>query len=135
MNPALRAASLLPIALTSLAAAAAAQESRPNVVVMLVDNHGWGELGCYGGGVLRGAETPRLDALATEGMRLLNFCPPHENTYRVAFVVHAPDRLSPTQGDRHVRPPEAGPLPAQAPPCPGALATAPESCTGRARGG
>ena len=40
---------------------------------MLVDNLGWGELGVYGDGMLRGAETPRLDALAAEGTRLLNF--------------------------------------------------------------
>ena len=46
---------------------------KPNVVIMLVDNLGWGELGVYGGGVLRGAETPRLDKLASEGMRFLNF--------------------------------------------------------------
>ena len=46
---------------------------RPNVVVMMVDNLGWGELGVYGGGELRGAPTPRLDRLAEEGMRLQNF--------------------------------------------------------------
>jgi arylsulfatase len=46
---------------------------KPNVVLMMVDNLGWGEIGSYGGGVLRGAETPRLDALAEEGMKLLNF--------------------------------------------------------------
>jgi arylsulfatase len=40
---------------------------------MMVDNLGWGEIGTYGGGVLRGAETPRLDALAEEGLKLLNF--------------------------------------------------------------
>ncbi|MDJ0847171.1 MAG: arylsulfatase [Myxococcota bacterium] len=45
----------------------------PNVVVMMVDNTGWGELGVYGGGMLRGAPTPRLDELASEGMQLLNF--------------------------------------------------------------
>ena len=50
-----------------------AQSDKPNVVVMMVDNHGWGELGCYGGGILRGAPTPRLDQFAKEGMRLLNF--------------------------------------------------------------
>ena len=47
--------------------------SKPNIVLILADNLGWGELGCYGGGVLRGAPTPRLDALAAEGMRLTNF--------------------------------------------------------------
>lgn len=49
-----------------------AQKS-PNIVLILADNLGWGELGCYGGGVLRGAPTPRIDALATEGLRFLNF--------------------------------------------------------------
>jgi arylsulfatase len=45
----------------------------PNVVLILADNLGWGELGCYGGGVLRGAPTPRIDRLASEGLRFLNF--------------------------------------------------------------
>ena len=45
----------------------------PNIVFVLADNLGWGELGCYGGGVLRGAPTPRIDALAAEGLRLTNF--------------------------------------------------------------
>lgn len=53
--------------------AVAAEPTKPNVVIMVMDNLGWGEIGCYGGGILRGAETPRLDKLATEGMRLLNF--------------------------------------------------------------
>jgi arylsulfatase A-like enzyme len=46
---------------------------QPNIVLILADNLGWGELGCYGGGALRGAPTPRIDALAGEGMRFLNF--------------------------------------------------------------
>ena len=45
----------------------------PNIVLILADNLGWGELGCYGGGALRGAPTPRIDRLASEGMRFLNF--------------------------------------------------------------
>ena len=45
----------------------------PNIVLILADNLGWGELGCYGGGVLRGAPTLRIDRLASEGLRLLNF--------------------------------------------------------------
>ena len=40
---------------------------------MLADNLGYGELGVYGGGILRGAPTPRIDRLAAEGTRLLNF--------------------------------------------------------------
>src|SRR3954447_1538798 len=50
-----------------------AANPRPNIVLMLTDNVGYGELGVYGGGILRGAATPRIDKLATEGMRLLNF--------------------------------------------------------------
>ena len=46
---------------------------KPNIVFMLVDNLGYGELGVYGGGILRGAPTPRIDKLASQGMRLLNF--------------------------------------------------------------
>jgi arylsulfatase A-like enzyme len=46
---------------------------QPNIVLVLADNLGWGELGCYGGGALRGAPTPRIDALAQAGMRFLNF--------------------------------------------------------------
>ena len=47
--------------------------STPNIVLILADNLGWGELGCYGGGALRGAPTPRIDALAAEGLKFLNF--------------------------------------------------------------
>jgi arylsulfatase A-like enzyme len=46
---------------------------RPHIVLVLADNLGWGELGCYGGGALRGAPTPRIDALAQQGLRCLNF--------------------------------------------------------------
>jgi arylsulfatase len=52
---------------------AARHAGKPNVVVMMVDNLGWGELGVYGGGELRGAATPRLDKLASEGLLLQNF--------------------------------------------------------------
>ena len=57
----------------TMTVARAADAKKPNIVFMLMDNLGYGELGCYGGGILRGAPTPRIDKLATEGMRLLNF--------------------------------------------------------------
>ena len=47
--------------------------SPPNIVLILADNLGWGELGCYGGGALRGAPTPRIDHLASQGLLLQNF--------------------------------------------------------------
>lgn len=46
---------------------------QPNIVLIVADNLGWGELGCYGGGALRGAPTPRIDALAEQGLLLQNF--------------------------------------------------------------
>jgi arylsulfatase len=46
---------------------------KPNIVLILMDNFGYGELGVYGGGVLRGAPTPNIDQLASEGVRLLNY--------------------------------------------------------------
>jgi len=69
---------LLALALCSgraYAQAAANQTTgnKPNIVFILVDNLGYGELGIYGGGILRGAPTPRIDKLASEGTRLLNF--------------------------------------------------------------
>ena len=67
---ALRSVSNVPVA---IAPSAAQQPKKPNIVFMLMDNLGYGELGVYGGGILRGAPTPRIDTLASEGMRLLNF--------------------------------------------------------------
>jgi arylsulfatase len=52
---------------------AVARADKPNFVFILADNLGYGELGCYGGGLLRGAPTPIIDRLAREGLRLLNF--------------------------------------------------------------
>lgn len=45
---------------------------RPNIVMIMTDDVGWGDLGCYGGGPMRGAPTPYLDRLAAEGMRFAN---------------------------------------------------------------
>jgi arylsulfatase len=50
-----------------------AETGRPNIVFILTDNLGYGEVGAYGGGVTRGAPTPHIDSLAREGMRFLNF--------------------------------------------------------------
>ena len=50
------------------AVAATADEPRraPNIVFLIADDLGVGELGCYGQKIIR---TPRLDALAEQGMR------------------------------------------------------------------
>jgi hypothetical protein len=49
-----------------LAIDAQPQASKPNIVFILMDNLGYGEPGVYGGGVTRGAATPRIDRLASE---------------------------------------------------------------------
>ncbi|MBN1444412.1 MAG: arylsulfatase, partial [Planctomycetes bacterium] len=41
----------------------------PNIVLILSDDMGWSDIGCYGGEV----ETPNLDRLAAEGMRFTQF--------------------------------------------------------------
>ena len=53
-----------------LAVAAPGSDSKPNIVLVLMDNFGYGEVGVYGGGVLRGAATPNIDSIAAEGFQL-----------------------------------------------------------------
>lgn len=64
--------SCLLIVLLCLAQGAMAQQ-KPNIVLVFLDNFGWGEPGFNGGGIIRGAATPRLDQIAAEGLRLTNF--------------------------------------------------------------
>ena len=56
-----------------MAALAARTGRRPNLLVILMDDVGWGDFGCYGGGVMAGAPTPNIDRLAREGL-LLTSC-------------------------------------------------------------
>lgn len=61
-------------ALVLIGGAAEAQTAeKPNIVVIMTDDVGWGDLGSYGGGVMRGAPTPNLDQMADEGMRFVNY--------------------------------------------------------------
>jgi arylsulfatase A-like enzyme len=49
--------------------ASAAPAERPNIVVILVDDMGFSDLGCYGSEI----PTPHIDALAAEGLRFTQF--------------------------------------------------------------
>ncbi|MFN0121104.1 MAG: sulfatase [Blastocatellia bacterium] len=53
-----------------LTLSAAAQSARPNIVFVLVDDMGYGDLGCYGS---RDIRTPNIDRLAREGVRFTDF--------------------------------------------------------------
>ncbi len=44
---------------------------RPNIVLILADDMGYGDLGCYGG---KSINTPNIDRLAREGVRFTDFC-------------------------------------------------------------
>lgn len=43
---------------------------KPNILLLLVDDMGWGDPGAYGGGIAVGAPTPKMDMLARQGLRL-----------------------------------------------------------------
>lgn len=46
---------------------------KPNIVLIVSDDTGWGDLGVYGGGKGRGMDTPNLDRIAKEGMKFWDF--------------------------------------------------------------
>jgi arylsulfatase len=65
---------LLAIALIVLAGSpAAAQQPKPNIILILSDDFGYGDAGPYGGGAGRGMPTPSLDRLADEGITFFSF--------------------------------------------------------------
>lgn len=56
---------ILPFLVCSIATGA----ERPNIVLIMVDDMGWSDLGCYGGEI----DTPHIDSLATDGLRFTRF--------------------------------------------------------------
>ena len=70
IRPALLSLQLLAFALPVLRAAEppprAVSPSNPNVIVILADDLGYGDLGCYGSTTIA---TPNLDRMAREGLR------------------------------------------------------------------
>jgi arylsulfatase A-like enzyme len=61
------------LALVGVLAAAApldAAPRRPNVILIVADDLGYGELGCYG---QKKIQTPRLDRMAKEGLQFTQF--------------------------------------------------------------
>lgn len=69
----------------------AAPTSRPNVVMLLTDDLGWQDVGCYGGPV----KTPAIDALAAGGTRFTDFYS--------GCAVCSPSRAVMLTGRHHIR--------------------------------
>ena len=55
--------------LVAVMATAAAETSKPNFIIIMADDMGYGDAGCYGGEI----PTPNLDRMAKEGMRFTDF--------------------------------------------------------------
>ena len=75
-----RASVLVPLALslhllpvTILTPSASAQATKPNILFIVSDDTGYGDLGPYGGGEGRGMPTPSIDRMASEGMTFHSF--------------------------------------------------------------
>jgi arylsulfatase len=67
----------------------AQSNARPNVVVILVDDMGWSDIGSYGGEI----QTPNLDALAAKGVRFTQFyntprCSPSRSSLLTGLYPH-----------------------------------------------
>ncbi len=77
------------LALALCAAGTIAAADRPNIVVILVDDMGFSDIGCYGGEI----PTPNLDALAKGGLRFTQFyntgrCCPSRATLLTGLYAH-----------------------------------------------
>jgi len=58
----------------AICAPASAQDQRkPNIILLVSDDTGLGDLGPYGGGIGRGMPTPNIDRLSSEGMTFFSF--------------------------------------------------------------
>ena len=73
-------------AVMTLAAVANAQDSKPNIVVIFGDDVGWMNVSSYGGDIM-GVETPNIDRIGREGLRLGSFyAQPSCTAGRAAFI-------------------------------------------------
>src|SRR3954462_9006547 len=91
MTPRVALAALALVALAGLACADVTK--KPNVVVILADDLGWADLGCYGS---KFHKTPALDKLAKEGVRFTDAyaaCPVCSPTRAALLTGRAPARI------------------------------------------
>ncbi|HWK07529.1 MAG TPA: arylsulfatase [Puia sp.] len=87
-----------------------AQQSRPNIIFILADDLGYGDVGCYG---QQKIETPHIDALAAHGLRFTQFyagtavCAPS----RASFMTGMHTGHTAVRGNRGFKPEGQYPLP------------------------
>src|SRR4051794_35443832 len=63
-----------------------AQQKKPNIIVIMADDIGLSNLGCYGGDIM-GVPTPNIDRLASQGLKLTTFYgQPSCTAGRAAFI-------------------------------------------------
>ncbi|HCU89032.1 MAG TPA: hypothetical protein DGR97_03770, partial [Gammaproteobacteria bacterium] len=61
------------LALSSVAQAQGVTNKRPNVVIMIADNLGFGDVSAYNIGTRGGMRTPNIDKLAADGLQMTQF--------------------------------------------------------------
>jgi arylsulfatase A-like enzyme len=61
------------LALATVAITPAAAQKKPNVVMLMTDDTGWTDFGCYLGGAALGHPTPNIDRIAAEGAMFTNW--------------------------------------------------------------
>jgi arylsulfatase A-like enzyme len=64
---------VLLVALAFVAGPACAADKKPNILLIVADDAGYGDIGAYLGGFNRGIPTRNLDRLADEGMLFTSF--------------------------------------------------------------
>lgn len=90
--------------------AALSEEEKPNLVFIMADDLGWGDLGCYGGKVI---QTPCIDRMAVEGMKFTSaycgtsVCAPS----RCALLTGLHMGRAPIRANREIQPEGQMPLP------------------------
>jgi arylsulfatase A len=82
---------VMAFAMAALSSSVVLAAEKPNIVILLSDDLGWKDIGCYGGPV----KTPSLDGLATRGVRFTNFYS--------GCAVCSPSRATLLTGRHHIR--------------------------------
>lgn len=93
------------LAILSLSGFSCVLSAKPNIILILIDDLGWSDIGCYGNEIV---DTPRIDQLALEGLRFTDFyaagavCSPTrcavqsgQNQTRIGITAHIPGHWRP----------------------------------------